>query len=74
MSELMPVRNHLICNVQALGNEAAEDCSSPLVSDGYSWSCPYGHIQGYDGLGNIVRKIPDRRASVRQGHLNREIL
>lgn len=64
MSEiLLGVNTSLQCNVQALG---LDDCSSPLVSDGGYWVCPYGHIQGFDGKDNPIRKILDRRTSVRQ--------
>lgn len=61
----LSIPNSLICGVQALGDAGGNhDCSSPLVSDGCFWSCPYGHVQGFDGAGKPVRKIADRRTSV----------
>lgn len=64
MSDKLPVERSLHCRVQGVSD--TEDCDALLVSDGQYWSCPYGHIQGFDN-GKPVRKIPDRRTSVRQG-------
>lgn len=63
-TRLLPVDNSLICAAQGLGIEV--DCSSQLISDGRHWSCPYGHIQGFDGRGNPVRKIVDRRSTLKK--------
>lgn len=69
-AETHPVTNSLICQTQGF---TQEDCSSPLVSDGYYWTCPFLHIQGFDQGGNPIRKIPDRRTSVTQGVLNKRL-
>jgi hypothetical protein len=69
--QLHPVGNSLQCATQGF---TTEDCSSALVSDGFYWRCPYNHIQGFDQAGKPIRKIADRRPSVRKGHLNRDVL